>query len=211
MPADLPYMPSVTNVPKILARIKEAATPPKFTNEFLKTNLGFASSNDRSVIKVLKAMGFLSADGTPTPAYNDYRGSRSGTALASGVRRAYAPLFLSDENANAKTGTELLGIVKNTSGAGDAVAKKISTTFKAFADRADWTDDSTIPEPLYDHKVEAADTDDTVRQVPSSAASNDLPAGNSFRLHHDIHLHLPPTSDVSVYRAIFQAMKSELI
>ena len=30
-------------------------------------------------------------------------------------------------------------------------------------------------------------------------------------LSHDIHLHLPPTSDVSVYRAIFQAMKSELM
>lgn len=32
-----------------------------------------------------------------------------------------------------------------------------------------------------------------------------------FELHHDVHIHLPATNDVSVYRAIFQAIKAELM
>jgi hypothetical protein len=46
------------------------------------------------------------------------------------------------------------------------------------------------------------------QQAPAGVAVQ--PAG-ALTLSHDIHLHLPPTSDVAVYRAIFQAMKSELM
>lgn len=207
MPADLSYMPTVTNVPRILEKIRSAATPPKFTNEFLKTNLGFGASNDRSVIKVLKSMGFLSSDGTPTGLYNEFRGVKSGRALAKGLRLGYGALFLSDERIFEKSGTDLLGIVKNTSGAGDAVAKKIASTFKAFSDKADWSEasqenGSAVP-------IESESTPEEMESTVTSL-SQDVSA-STFRLHQDIHIHLPPTSDVSVYRAIFQAMKSELI
>jgi len=63
-------MPSVTNVPAILEKIKSAATPPRFTHEFLKSNLGFSSSNDRTIIKVLKQLGFLDSNSVPTALYN---------------------------------------------------------------------------------------------------------------------------------------------
>lgn len=204
MPADLSYMPSVANLANILNKIKAAATPPKFTYEFLKANLGFGSSNDRSVIKLLKSMGFLSNDGNPTELYNEYRGSSSGGALARGVRNAYAPLFLSDEKIYTKSGPELIGIVKNATGAGDAVAKKIATTFKTLAEKADW-------EQADQRKLESTPTvPSPTKEEPVDSASEPLGGPATLRLHHDIHLHLPPTSDVSVYRAIFQAMKSEL-
>jgi hypothetical protein len=53
------------------------------------------------------------------------------------------------------------------------------------------------------------DPDDTKDQDFKKDEQDD--SGAAFRLHHDIHIHLPPTSDVAVYRAIFQAMKSELV
>jgi hypothetical protein len=74
MDKTFPYMASAKNLPAILAKIKSAGAPPKFTYEFLKSNLGFASSSDRTVIGVLKALGFLSGDGTPTGRYNEFRG-----------------------------------------------------------------------------------------------------------------------------------------
>ncbi len=205
MPAELPYMHSVTNLPAILDRIRAAATPPKFTHEFLKANLGFASSNDRSVIKVLRQLGFLSNDGTPTPRYNEFRGSAGGRALADGLREGWAPLFLSDEAIHKRSGDVLLGVVKNTTGTGDAVAKKIATTFKALAERAEWTTspvETTTVQPVADAGEPNAEV-----EVPETQPA----APQSLRLHHDIHIHLPPTSDVGVYRAIFQAMKAELI
>lgn len=209
MPADLPYMPSVTNVGPILDRVISAATPPRFTHEFLKSNLGFGSSNDRAFIKVLKQLGFIGPDGIPTPRYNEYRGPQGKRAIAAGLREGWAPLFLSDESIHSKGGQELLGVVKNTTGAGDAVAKKIASTFKSLSDRADWSSPTTPAAPV----VESTQVPDepavdvpvpVPAQVPASVAG-------SLRLHHDIHLHLPPTSDVGVYRAIFQAMKSELL
>jgi hypothetical protein len=207
MPADLPYMPSVTNVGPILDRVISAATPPRFTHEFLKANLGFGSSNDRAFIKVLKQLGFIGPDGIPTPRYNEYRGPQGKRAIAAGLREGWAPLFLSDESIHSKSGQELLGVVKNTTGAGDAVAKKIASTFKALADRAEWSSRST-PTASVVEPTHAADEPEAEPSAPVPAAA----AGSgSLRLHHDIHLHLPPTSDVGVYRAIFQAMKSELL
>lgn len=203
VPAELPYMPSVTNLAGILDRIKEAATPPKFTHDFLKKNLGFSSSNDRAVIKVLKVLGFLTADGTPTARYNAYRGSQGQVALAEGLRDGWKSLFLSDETIYQRTSTEILGVVKNATGAGDAVARKIASTFKTLADKADFSG------PVVQTKRDEVQTE---VPPPSEATTTSPPREQSgLALHHDIHLHLPPTSDVSVYRAIFQAIKSELM
>lgn len=205
LPTDLPYMPSVTNIGSILERMSSAATPPRFTHEFLKSNLGFKASNDRAFIKVLKQLGFVASDGTPTPRYNDYRGPAGKRALAVGLREGWAPLFLSDEGIHAKSGQDLLGVVKNTTGAGDAVAKKIASTFKALADRADWSGSTGSP-PLAP-EPDGVDSIAEERSEPIVGPSRSA----GLRLHHDIHLHLPPTSDVGVYRAIFQALKSELL
>jgi len=203
MATELPYMHSATNLSGILDRIRSAATPPKFTHEFLKSNLGFGSSNDRSVIKVLKQLKFLTADAVPTERYNAYRGHSSGRPIADGLREGWGPLFLSDERVYEKSGTELEGIVKNVTGSGDAVAKKVAKTFKTLAEKADWTESSD--------ESQLADSDETsVDSRPSEDEASSTSAG-ALRLHHDIHLHLPPTSDVGVYRAIFKAMKSELL
>lgn len=210
MPTDLPYMASAQNLGAILDRIHSAATPPKFTHDFLKSNLGFGSSNDRAVIKVLKQLHFLTDDGTPTERYNDFRGPNGKAALASGLRDGWAPLFLSDEQIQTKSGQALLGVVKNTTGVGDAVAKKIATTFKTLADRADWTAtaSATPTETNGNAETPTPTTEPEVRPAVSRLVEQQQGA---LRLHQDIHLHLPPTSDVSVYRAIFQAMKAELL
>ena len=47
------------------SKIRDAQAPPKFTNQLLK-DMGFESSNHRPFIPILKSLGFLSPDGTPT-------------------------------------------------------------------------------------------------------------------------------------------------
>lgn len=211
MPVEVPYMMSVTNVPAILEKIRTAGTPPKFTHEFLKSTLGFSSSNDRGIIKVLRQAGFLNADGVPTPRYNDYRGDQYGKALATGLREGWSDFFLADQTIYQRTASQIQEIAKNLTGASDSVAKKIATTLKAFADKADWTGAVT------QQQERPADSGDSEQEL-DGAAGDDLRNGNGngagaglFELHHDIHIHLPPTNDVSVYRAIFQAIKAELM
>lgn len=196
--ADIPYLMSVTNLTAILDRIREAGTPPKFTYEFLKSSLGFGSSNDRGVIKVLKQLGFLTSDSTPTGRYNQFRsGSTSGAALAAGLRDGWADVFLADQKAHEKTVSELTGLFKAVTGKGESVAQKMASTFKTLAGKADWNQSLD----------EATGEDTETEDAPESPGK----ARGRMTLHQDVHIHLPPTSDVAVYTAIFRALRDELL
>jgi hypothetical protein len=206
MASEIPYMTSAKNLSAILGKIKGAGTPPKFTNEFLKANLGFPSSNDRTVIRVLKALGFLSADSVPTPRYNEFReGGKSGRAIVAGLREGWSSVFLSDQRAYERSPAQLTELFKNVTGAGEAVATKMATTFKglaSLASLADWADSAAPETRTIDGDVEP--TGAVVDAIPMSGRGQ-------LSLHHDVHVHLPATSDVSVYTAIFRALRSELL
>lgn len=207
---DLPYMPSVGNVASILEKIKGAGTPPKFTVEFVKSTLGFTGSQDRSFPRMLKQLGFIASDGTPLQRYNEFKAtSTAGRAMAEGLREGWSPIFMADQAAHTRSASELTDIFKTVTGQGDAVAKKMASTFKAFASHADWSAvaDATasVGSATKDQNGEAESNGSSPGQTAGVAS----PAG-SLSLHHDIHLHLPPSSDVAVYRAIFRALREEL-
>jgi hypothetical protein len=193
-------MTTSKNLPDILAKIKSAGAPPRFTYEFLKSNLGFGSSRDRTVIGVLKGLGFLTSDGTPTGRYNEFRGeTTSGRAMAAGLRDGWADIFLSDQKANERSSAQLVGVFKSVTGAGEAVAQKMATTFKALAGAADFK--SAFSGTLHD-----------VEEPPNVEAEGPKPGlSKVLSLRHDVHIHLPPTSDVAVYTAIFRALRDELL
>ena len=219
MPADLPYMPSVVNVGNILEKIRGAGTPPKFTHDFLKATLGFTSSNDRSMIKVLRALGFIAVDSTPTQRYNDFKGDQGAKVLAAGLREGWSALFMSDRKVNEKSVSQIQAIVKSITGAGDAVATKTASTFKALSNKADWTGVAVgaTPPPASGEGNVGNDQNHGEGAGNGSGFSggdsrgDDVLGNGLLRLHHDVHLHLPPSSEVAVYRAIFQALKAELM
>lgn len=69
----LPYINAYGNITKALERIKNAATPDRFTQDFLGTKLGLAGGSARPVIPFLKRVGFLGSDGIPTELYRRFR------------------------------------------------------------------------------------------------------------------------------------------
>jgi hypothetical protein len=207
MATDLPYMTAVGNVPAILQKMRGAGTPPRFTIEFLKSSLGFTASQDRSFPRILKQLGFLTADGTPVSRYNEFKSSTTGgRALAQGLREGWASVFLADQVAYTRTAGELKETFKTVTGQGDAVARKMATTFKVLAENADWSgpieNSSRVDEPIAKKAKESGTPEAETPEHPKAAAVS---------LHHDVHVHLPPTSDVAVYRAIFRALREELL
>jgi hypothetical protein len=201
-------MAAVGNVSAILQKIRGAGTPPKFTIEFLKSTLGFTASQDRSFPRMLKQLGFLNPDGTPLPRYNEFKSATTGgRALAQGLREGWAPIFLADQSAHTRTATELKETFKTVTGQGDAVARKMASTFKAFAEHADWT--QVAVERQDEEALDEEETDNSAQQRTNGAKQDGT--ASPVSLHHDIHVHLPPTSDVSVYRAIFRALREELL
>src|SRR3954454_1860468 len=83
----LPYVPNYGVITKVLEKIKSAATPERFTQDFLATKLGMKGGSNRPVIPFLKRIGFIGTDGAPTEIYKRFRNAtNSGAAVAEALR-----------------------------------------------------------------------------------------------------------------------------
>jgi hypothetical protein len=78
----------------------------------------------------------------------------------------------------------------------------MAQTFKTLAARADWMSAPAEPTSREPIPVEAP--------TEAEAYGAGAPVGAGLALHHDIHIHLPTTSDVAVYTAIFRALREDL-
>src|SRR5439155_11312787 len=118
--------------------------PPRFTNEFIKS-LGYTSSNERAVIGVLKALGFLDQSGVPTERYRRFRNKKDAPyVLAEAIREAYSDVFLAHEHAETLPLDRVKGILATRTDKGDSVIDKMAGTFRALVNVAKWdrpTDD----------------------------------------------------------------------
>jgi len=216
MDQDVPYLASIKNLQPILEAVQRAAVPDSFNVDFLK-DMGFTSSNDRAIIKVLKYIGFLDASNRPQTAYREFMdGTRAKGVLAKRLRTAYDDLFTADKTANTKQATALKGWFKTKTGAGDAVAEKMATTFRALAQYADFSatagDDGGkgVAEGEGKIKGKIEDKDGEKKKSGSGDDSNPRRFDGALGLVYRIEVHLPDTQNVDTYRAIFRAIREEL-
>lgn len=209
---EVPYMPSVTNLHKILDAIQRAACPEYFSIDFLK-DLGFTSSNDRSALKMLKFLGLLDATGRPQSSYRDFMdGGKAKRVLAERLREAYDDLFIADRQANDKQASVLKGWFKTKTGAGDAAAEKMATTFKSLTQYADFTD-LRVVEPKSVKDAVVPPVEDEAPEIRSQAKEKMQrhEGQRGFGLVYRFEIHLPDTQNVDTFRAIFKALREELM
>jgi hypothetical protein len=215
------YMPTVGKIHEMLDKIQNAGAPDAFNLDFL-SDLGFTSSNDRSLIRVLKYLGMLDSAGRPQSSYREFMDhTRAKGVLAARLRAAYDDLFLADREAQTRTASQLKGWFKTKTGAGDAVAEKMASTFKTLSDYADWTvvllpgseQQAASPvhqEPSPVEPVPPAEESGAPRRrpalVPPSADSGMGGLGLVYRLE----IHLPDSQNIDTFRAIFKALREEL-
>lgn len=201
-------MPSVKNLHDILDSIKQAAVPDGFGYDFLR-DLGFKSSNDRSVIKLLKFLNMLDSSGVPQNSYKEFvNPTKSEMVLAKQIKEAYDDLFISDRNAEEKTVKELTGWFKTKTGSSKSVATKMASTFKSLADYADF---ESLPDEDETKEEEEENTDESPTKE-TQENTNGLNSGlkNELGLVYRFEIHLPDTQNIETYRAIFKAMREEL-
>lgn len=205
------YLASVKNLGAILEAIQNAQAPDKFTVQFLET-LDFKSKNDRPVIAVLKAIGFLTDSGQPTGRYFEYLDtSKSKKVLAKGVEEAYSDLFQINKNAHNMTTSDVLNKMKTlTQGKkGESVLQKMASTFVSLCGYGDFDGQtSDDPTPPADGNSHDADIDSSNGNRPELGS---MDYGMSqVRLAYDIHLHLPTSRDPKVYEALFRSLREHL-
>ena len=124
-------------------RIADGQAPEKFTRQYVK-DLGFASSNFNAVIPLLKSLGFLSPDGTPTSRYHEYRNSaRSRRVMAEALREAYGDLFTIKASPTDADRPLIEGKFKSVHNASPVTARLMASTFYSLLDLADMSSPST--------------------------------------------------------------------
>ncbi len=203
------YLVSTKNFEGIMNSILAARAPERFTNKFLE-DLGYKSSNDRLITGLLKALGLLGDAGEPTQRYYDFLDqTQSKKVIAMGIQEAYEDLFNLRRDAQNMSQEEIKNKLKTlTQGSkSDKVIESMARTFKTLCDYADWSD--IIAEPKHDDAVHP-ETPPSVPQPPKQVIQ-DAPQTNQLGLHYNIQIHLPETTNMAVYDAIFQSLKKHLL
>jgi hypothetical protein len=188
---------------QLLSKIREVGVPQKATFEWLKS-IGFTSSNDRSLLAVLKQIGFIDGSGVPTERWRMFRGNEGKQVLAEAIRTGYAELYSTYPNAQDRSNSDLESFFRTHSGAGKQAIDKTMATFRALVGQADFSS-AAGSGPAND--LAAAPE----HPATATALRGQGPAVAPVTVNINIQLMLPETKDEEVYRKFFAAMREHLL
>ncbi|WP_449369993.1 DUF5343 domain-containing protein [Thiomonas sp.] len=179
--------------------------PPKATVQWLKT-IGFTSSNDASLLGVLKAVALVDATGVPTSAWTSYRGAHHKKVLGDAVRQGYAELFAVYPDAWQRSTTDLEHVFSTSSSAGKQVIAKTVSTFKAVCELAEFGAPDEQPSPT----VHTGPMHSPVAATPSAHAVAPPNGCKVPSVHIDIQIHISPEATTDQIDQIFKSMSKHL-
>jgi len=200
-----PFMNAYGSITRILTKIMEAKTPPRFTQDFLSTNLGIRGGSYRPFIPFAKRIGLLGSDGTPTDLYKQFRNpTNSKAAMAEAIRKGYSALFDRNEYVYKQDRVQLEGLLVQVTGLekGNTTLKAIASSFEALKSLADF-EGERAPESGEEEQESAASEE-------SEGESEDEGVSN-LNLSYTIYLNLPKSDDIGVFNAIFRSLRENLL
>jgi len=201
---DYAYTTVPGKIKPLLDKIRAVGIPKKVSGSWLKS-LGYTSSNDGTLISVLKFVGLVDQSGVPTSTWNSYRGAKHRAVLGQAIRTGYAELYAFYPDAHARANTELTHVFSTSSSAGAQAIAKTVATFKALVEEAEFSPEAepaatSLPSgPL--HTAPAASSP----QVPSPPKE-----GTGPEVHIDIQIHISPESSAQQIDKIFESMSKHL-
>lgn len=197
------YTQAHNQLPEFFSKIRDAQAPEKFTLQIIK-DFGYKSMNHRAFLPILKALGFLTADGAPTQRYHDFRShSASKTVMGQALKEAYSDIFLIKEKPTTSDKALIEGKFKSYHNSSDNIANIMTKTFYSLLDLADLAAE-TKPNVIKNVEV---NSEKIIEELSSKSAIKHSSVG----LHYNIQIHLPATKDIEVYNAIFKSLKDHLI
>ncbi len=232
MEKNYPYISNTKNLQEFMQRVQREIYPPqKATNDWLMS-IGFKSTNDRPILKILEFLGFVDSSKQPTDTWKmDYRTSMYKRVLAKAIIQGYTELFATFQNAYAKDDNELMDFFAPRVQGGQQVLQKTVNTFKILCGIADF-DSNVVPETMTQTAINTfADGSGTEVNDDGTLQVNLTPSLNVIRnslIHKgsnsefykaaqtkrntpvtiSIQITLPETKDKEVYEAFFAALKS---
>lgn len=201
--AEFIYTTVPGKIKTLLEKIRTVGIPQRATNAWLKS-IGFTSSNDGSLIGVLKFVGLADSSGVPTTTWSQYRGAHHRTVLGQAIQSGYGEVFAVYSDAWLRSNTELEHVFSTSSTAGKQAIQKTVATFKALCEAADFN--SADKENL------SAISSGPLHSPPAPSATKHLPNAHraSPSVHIDIQVHISPEASGDQIDQIFKSMAKHL-
>ena len=190
-----PYTTTISVLRSVLNDIPDKPAPTKFDMNLLKA-WGHKDNNAQSVLRVIKSVGLLQSDGTPSEGYKKYMDKESGgTWLAGRLREVYKPVFESSHTPQNEPNDKLKNVFNIHSGGSEGTIDLQVHTFKTLADFANFTD-------------VAVGTGDLSGGQGGSNSGQGRSGGNQqdgqLGVNINLHIHLPEGKSSRDYEAIIQ-------
>jgi hypothetical protein len=200
---DYPYALKTSTIEDFLKNMPNRPEPTtRVSKEYLK-KLGYTSSNDFTLIAVLKFIGFLDNSGNITETFRHFRDTqRAPSVMAQALKSAYADLFNSFANPCKES---LANYFRTATGRAGRTLEATEGTFKTLCKSADF-----------------GASEGTQISVPTGASQPiggtphiqlpAIPAGeNGVNVTVNIRFELPATDKVEVYDKIFESLRRNII
>lgn len=200
---DVVYTTVTGKIKPLLDKIKTVGVPNKVTNAWLKT-IGFTSSNDGSLIGVLKVAQLIDNAQVPTASWQKFRGANGAAELAEGIRKGYSELYGVYPDAHSRSNTELENVFSQSSKAGKQAISKAVATFKNLAAEADFSKNGTAHADATEH-FEASTLHAPVEVQPPKKVRGGTP-----NLHIDVQVHVSADASAEQIDQIFASMAKHL-
>ena len=201
---DFVYTTVPGKIKPLLTKIRDVGIPTKVGSEWLKV-IGYTSSNDRSLIGVLKTVGFIDSSQIPTPLWQAYRGSNGPSVLAQGIKLGYAELYSVYPDAHVRSSTELEHVFSTSSKAAKQTISKIVSTFKGLVAEAEFsTGEDHLPDEVH------VDTGPLIQPATNQPTLPVPRTGAGPALHIDMQIHISADSNAEQIDQIFASMAKHL-
>ena len=199
--AEFVYTTVPGKIKPLLEKIREVGVPPKATTQWLKT-VGFKSSNDSSLLTVLKYIGFIDSNGVPSSKWTQYRGANHKVVLGEAIREGYMDLFAVYPDADQRSQSDIDHVFSTSSSGGKQVIAKTVSTFKLLAELAEF--------PPVNERSNLGKPSGPAHTPSVQETTGTRPGLFGPALHIDVQIHISPEASADQTDQVFASMSKHL-
>lgn len=215
-----PYIPSGGLIQTAFNQFRKSI-PSKVDSNTLK-KLGIASSNEGSLINIMKFVGLLTDENDKTPEgaklFTQHKDEDFQSGLATLIEAAYAELFeLHGKDAWKLDRDALISFFRGADETSAVTGGRQALTFQTLAALAGHREESVTsrassgPRRPREHKQKAAAKTKTGKAETPNVIMRGDPQGQNFGLSVRVEINLPANASASTYDNIFKSIRKNLL
>ena len=195
------YADVQSRITPLMRKVQETGLPSRVDSAWL-ASIGFNKSNDPSLTRVLKQIGFVEGTGVPSPRWQRYRDKQAAPiVLAEAIRDGYSDLFKIYPSAEQQAEADLEDFFASNTTAGELARRRMVRTFQALCSLADFSEAD-------DTSQEEQPAEGTSPQRGPTAAVP--PTKAQPTVHVDLQIHISPDAGPEQIDQIFASMAKHL-